>query len=70
MTDIDPDREWYYSITIHTTDNRKPEHITGVTEQGMCTTREQLANGVVFKYMNGWTKVHAFQVHSMERNDL
>lgn len=70
MTDIDPEREWHYSITIHATDNRRPEHITGVTEQGMCTTREQLANCVVSGYMGGWAKVDSIQVHSMERNDL
>lgn len=70
MTDIDPDREWYYSITIHATDDRKPAHVTGVTEQGVCTTREQLANCIVFGYMGGWGKVRAIQVHSLERNDL
>ena len=70
MTDIDPEREWYYSITIHATDNRKPEHITGVTEQGMCTTREQLVNCVVSGYMCEWGKVESIQVHSMDRNDL
>lgn len=71
MTDIDPDREWYYSITIHATDNRRqPEHITGVTDQGVCTTREQLANRIVSGYMGGWGKVDSIEVHSLERNDL
>lgn len=70
MTDIDPEREWFYSITVHPVDHRMPEHLTGVTEQGMCTTLEQLVNGVVYKYTGTWAKVRSIQVHTIRRNDL
>lgn len=66
--DIDPDREWYYSITIHGVD-RNEHHIRGVTNQGMCTTREQLTNCIVHAY-TGWEWVRALSVHQLERNDL
>lgn len=67
---FDPECEWYYSITIHTTDYRTPEHITGVTEQGACTTLEQLVNVIVFGYMDGWGNVREIRVHQLRRNKL
>lgn len=69
MTDIDPNREWFYSITVRTNDGAAPYRLRGVSTQGMCTTREALVNGIVDDHIP-WSLVLSIVVHHMERNEL
>jgi hypothetical protein len=65
VTDIDPEREWYYSITLCHGDTRRS--VDGVTKQGVCTTRQELIDWIARRLDYPF---NAIEVHHLERNDL
>lgn len=68
MTDIDPEREWYYSISVHLTID-SPVYLRGVIRQRDARTRQELVADILVAH---WCDPHASYatVHHLERNDL
>jgi hypothetical protein len=62
--DVDPDREWFYSVTFHGQDGP----FCGVITQGNATTRDELTVAILYAY--GLPMHTRVAVHSLERNDL
>lgn len=68
MTDIDPEREWYYSITVHFT-VRDPAYLRGVIRQRDASTRQELVADILIAHQCDPHAAYAI-VHHLERNDL
>jgi hypothetical protein len=68
VTDVDPEREWYYSITAHYSIHDRA-HLRGVIRQGDASTRQELVGMVLTAHRFDPYTTYA-DVHSIERNDL
>lgn len=70
MMDVDPNREWYFSITVVRA-NDAPLDINGVITQGWATTRNDLVSRIKVEHDARINDVvRSVIVHHLERNDL
>jgi hypothetical protein len=66
--DMDPECEWYYSITLLNGNERYTTD--GVIRQGDCVNRAQLIEKIVAGKRALGFPVRAVESHMLERNDL